>query len=537
MLVHLPIALIVLLALLEVLARFDRFSHANRNVGLILAVAVPAAIFTVLFGWLLSLGGGYQDGLLQWHKWTGIATSAICLVAGVLYSLNWKRLYRWSLFASTMLLLVASHYGGSLTHGSDYLARYAPGPLRRMLGFQGEPANSDKKPGDSTDPRVYVAVIRPILEQNCTQCHGPEKSKAGLRLDTFERMLRGGESGPAIVPGKSLESSLVKRMRLPASSEDHMPPEGKPQPTAGDVALLQWWIDSSAATNQTGAQLKPPPAISRILEARSATTLPAPKLLAPKPLQEISPQVEALAQKLNLLIEPIAPGEPWLRCSASLLGTNFGDTELTALAPLAPNLRSLDLGGTGVSDAGLVGLPGMLNLTRLHLERTRISDAGIASLGGLVNLEYLNLYGTEVTDASLPTLQGLAKLKQVYLWQTKVTPDAARAFADAKIDKDEIRRLEQELEQTRARLRQAQFLVVDTGAVTEKARATNAVQTNALCPVSGKAVDATKTLIHEGRVVAFCCDDCKAQFQKDPKPFLAKLESATLKPEDTEAKK
>jgi YHS domain-containing protein len=46
---------------------------------------------------------------------------------------------------------------------------------------------------------------------------------------------------------------------------------------------------------------------------------------------------------------------------------------------------------------------------------------------------------------------------------------------------------------------------------------------NTLCPVSGKLVDRTKTTVNEGKVVAFCCDDCKASFIKYPKPYLTKL--------------
>ena len=52
---------------------------------------------------------------------------------------------------------------------------------------------------------------------------------------------------------------------------------------------------------------------------------------------------------------------------------------------------------------------------------------------------------------------------------------------------------------------------------------------NTQCPVSGKAVDLTKTVLYEGALVAFCCDDCKAQFQKDPKPFLSKLTLSAIK--------
>src|SRR3954470_4528019 len=121
LLVHLPIGLIVLLAILELLAAYPRFKSANASGRFILALAIPLAIFTALCGWLLSIGGSYGDRLLQLHKWTGIGTAAGCSVAGLFYWLNFKRLYRFCLFSTIALLVIASHFGGSLTHGSDYL--------------------------------------------------------------------------------------------------------------------------------------------------------------------------------------------------------------------------------------------------------------------------------------------------------------------------------------------------------------------------------------------------------------------------------
>ena len=81
LLVHLPIGLIVLLTFLELLTRFPRFKQATANVGVILTLTVPAAAFSVLCGWLLSGGEGYQERLLQWHKWTGVGTACVCALA------------------------------------------------------------------------------------------------------------------------------------------------------------------------------------------------------------------------------------------------------------------------------------------------------------------------------------------------------------------------------------------------------------------------------------------------------------------------
>src|SRR3989442_7685220 len=120
----------------------------------------------------------------------------------------------------------------------------------------------------------------------------------------------------------------------------------------------------------------------------------------------------------------------------------------------------------------------------------------------------MNLYGTEVTDAGLAKLEELPKLKQLYLWQTKVTPAAAKAFADSRIDTDQIQRWQDEIEQLKTRIKSEQFLM-DVGTTSTASAGTNQTSINTQCPVSGKPVDPTKTVTYEGSVVAFCCDDCK----------------------------
>jgi mono/diheme cytochrome c family protein len=534
-LVHLPIGLIVLLGLLELLARSRRFKQANSNAGLILALAVPASLTSVICGWLLSLGGGYQENLLQWHKWTGIGTAAACLVAGLLYSLDLKKPYRWCLFSTIVALCVASHFGGSLTHGSDYLVRYAPAPFRSWFGGQpAAPAPPATAPQDFSQLQAFAGVVQPILKENCVACHGPDKSKGKLRLDSFQAALKGGDSGPVIVSGKSAESALLKRVRLPETDQDHMPPEGKTQPSEADIALIEWWIDAGAPETNKVADLKPSPAVARILATRfGAAPTAVAKTVAPKPLNEVSPLASKLTEDLGVAITALSPNEPWLQCNASVAGKNFGDAELGQLVPLGPNLRWLDLAGTKVTDTGLSQLKTMANLTRLHLERTIVTDAGMTNLTQLDGLEYLDLYGTEVTDAGLETLQTLPKLKQIYLWQTKVTPAAVTAFLDARTDKDQLQRWQDQIEQLKKNIRES-HIAVELGTPLAATPATNAVPINTECPVSGKPVDITKTLLHEGALIAFCCDDCKAKFQQDPKPFLVKL--AALMPKDSKPK-
>src|SRR5688572_3754910 len=86
----------------------------------------------------------------------------------------------------------------------------------------------------------FTRDVLPILQSSCHACHGPQKHKADLRLDVKHLALRGGGSGPAILPGKSADSPLI---HLVASADpDHrMPAKGDPL-TTGQIGTLRAWI-------------------------------------------------------------------------------------------------------------------------------------------------------------------------------------------------------------------------------------------------------------------------------------------------------
>lgn len=112
-----------------------------------------------------------------------------------------------------------------------------------------EPAPATPAPAAAVDPEAsfFTAHIAPMLERTCYGCHGEEKKKGGFQAHTLELFVKGGkDSGPGIVAGKPDESSVIKRLRLPKSEDEAMPPEDKPQPTEKEIALLQWWITAGA---------------------------------------------------------------------------------------------------------------------------------------------------------------------------------------------------------------------------------------------------------------------------------------------------
>jgi hypothetical protein len=84
--------------------------------------------------------------------------------------------------------------------------------------------------------RFFEQNVRPVLVESCFSCHSSSGQKGGLRLDSLEAILRGGDSGPALVPGKPAESLLVEAINYDGPE---MPPAGKLTPEKIDV-LTRW---------------------------------------------------------------------------------------------------------------------------------------------------------------------------------------------------------------------------------------------------------------------------------------------------------
>lgn len=269
LLVHLPIGMLLLLALLELSAFFPRFKNANASAGLILALAAPLTVITAICGWLLSQGGGYAKDLLEWHERMGIATAVGCVLAALFFKLRQGKAYRITLLLTVVCLTVAGHLGGSLTHGSNYLTRYAPPALKQLFGIaspHSQPVVAAVK-ASVTGNAVYASVIAPVLRNKCVACHGSQKSKGGLRLDSYAAIQEGGYDGLILDTNHWAQSELLRRILLPLDDDDHMPPEGKPQLSQSETALLQWWVQVGAPDTNAITSLLPPESVLNILTA------------------------------------------------------------------------------------------------------------------------------------------------------------------------------------------------------------------------------------------------------------------------------
>jgi mono/diheme cytochrome c family protein len=107
----------------------------------------------------------------------------------------------------------------------------AAGDLRPNLG----------KP-DPTQEEFFESRVRPVLATNCLECHGPEKQKGALRLDGRDAMLRGGQTGKVVVPGKPEESLLIEAIRH--EGDVRMPPKRKLKDE--EISALSDWVRRGA---------------------------------------------------------------------------------------------------------------------------------------------------------------------------------------------------------------------------------------------------------------------------------------------------
>jgi hypothetical protein len=123
-----------------------------------------------------------------------------------------------------------------------------------VAGFILSSAWSDEPP---MTPRkaeeFFEKSIRPVLAENCFNCHGDRKQKAGLRLDSRQALLTGGETGPAIVPGHPEQSLLLKALHY--QDELKMPPKG--QLRDAEVAALTTWIKQGAPWPDSKEAIRP----------------------------------------------------------------------------------------------------------------------------------------------------------------------------------------------------------------------------------------------------------------------------------------
>jgi len=478
-LLHMPIGFLSVLAIIEYLDSSKGGPRIGKACQIVLTWTAWVSAIAAILGVLLALPGGYNEDLLARHRWLGCLTAVLAFWLIVLrtQARNQRRNgfsgpYHGALGATIILLLVVGHDGGTLTHGSGYLTKYLPTPLKSVFGMETDSAE-EAGPSSFEAADVYQDIIHPIFEETCISCHGPDKSKGDLRLDTFELAMAGGDLGDTIIPGDIDASELIFRLHLDLDDDERMPPEGKPQPTDAQVALLEWWVESGAPANGALGELEFDSDIENALiaqlEGPSAADIAEVEEEAPLVVpawEEIAEAVAELQANPRINIQPVAIDSSLLRVKAPFGENKFNDEALEALEAVGENIVELEIGGSDISDEGLSALSSMVNLERLYLQKTSVTDEGLYYLSDLKRLQYLNLYDTAVTDDGLEYLEDLKNLKSLYLWGSKVSAAGAQDFKDSMIDHSQIESWQAEIDSIKQKIKQADILI-ETGADAE----------------------------------------------------------------------
>ncbi len=104
------------------------------------------------------------------------------------------------------------------------------------------------------DAAFFKTQVWPILSDSCIRCHGPDRQKGKLRLDSRDAVLAGGKNGAAVVPGKPDDSLLIKAVRY-TDDDLQMPP--KKQLSDDQVATLVAWVKNGAVWSPDVGQAGP----------------------------------------------------------------------------------------------------------------------------------------------------------------------------------------------------------------------------------------------------------------------------------------
>lgn len=441
--VHFPIGFLFFAFLLEFYGRRKKTPQLMDAVPLALLSGAISALLASILGYLLSQSGDYEQDALDRHFWFGIATTILTFFAWAVRAnkINVRLLQgaRSNVAALTLIVVLVGatgHYGGDLTHGEDYLVRYAP---------FGKSEKVELPPiADLGEAGVFDYLANPILEAKCISCHNSGKKKGGLSLQDSTAILAGGDNGESLVPGSASKSDIIKRAMLLPSHEDHMPPKGKTPLTDAEKAILSFWIEQGNADFKVKlSELEMPEEIVGIASnmlglehtgRASGISMPKVNAVDGAIIEEILAagfHVRELVFGSNLYEIVLPKGSVTIGNEAHI------DAKLAKLLPIKDHILWLSLKGSGLKDEHMEIIGGFVNLQKLEIQENPVTDKGVQALANCRDMVGLNLFQTKITKSSFETFSKMANLKRVYVWGTAITDEDLLAFGE-KTDFPEI---------------------------------------------------------------------------------------------------
>lgn len=455
--VHLPIGILLLGVLMMVYEHYNKVD-LQLPISFAFLVGSISAVMACIAGWILSNSGEYDALLVQKHQWTGISTAVIGLL--VYFLKQYRKLLAVIL---TLLVFITGHYGGTLTHGENYLFKSNENSNKSQVDtIKVEVKKITQTISNGADSltiethNVYKEEIAPLLKLRCYNCHSAIKQKNGLRLDAEAYIKKGGKNGKIFVAGNTFKSPLYTSLVLPIDDEKHMPPKGKHQLSQNEILIIENWIKSGAsfediidtisnkevANNITAANKIADKNIlvdPKLKNAKAEITETKKKEIEnnnikgfenisnlPNPAP-ISPAIIEYFKQENIILTNIAEGSNFVMANFVNV-VPFNKSSLQALKNINEQLVVLKLTNLPINDNDIKIVADLKNIKKLNVENTLITDNGMEYIKQLSQLEQLNLYSTNVSDEGLMELASLKNLSVLYLWKTKVTLNGIEQF-------------------------------------------------------------------------------------------------------------
>ena len=259
LLLHLPIGALMLVFCMEGLGLVTKGKYEPKTT-LAVAFAAATAVLAVVLGYFWYLTDGYSGETIEEHKRDGVIFAVLMMITFLVkytYDIkgvkSLKMAYLPLLAITGVAMISAGHHGGEISHG-DPLNHLPSKVLAEREAKQNQPV--------VTDPVIYTDIVHTILENKCISCHGEDKQKGDLRMDSLAAMLEGGCDEECLVPGDITASFMLTSIGLPKSDDLHMPPKEKPQITSEEKAILIWWVEMGAPEETKLSEVKVPKEIA-----------------------------------------------------------------------------------------------------------------------------------------------------------------------------------------------------------------------------------------------------------------------------------
>ena len=352
------------------------------------------ASLVALLGLFLSKQDAYDTDTLNLHKWGGLSIALISWLLIYIKNIatNYKKIIA---LVYLFVLLFFTHQGALLTHGENALS--IPTPVVAV----------EVKTVDSS-LSVYEKAIAPILTQKCVSCHGPDKVKGKLQLQSPELIVKGGKDGNILNGIQNEEALLLQRIHLPNADEKHMPPADKLQLTLEELTLLTKWVKAGGNFTKKISELAKTDSLAILAMAYKAPAKGSgdKKNTAPD-LKEFNSNY--------LTVNYLFNGSEDIEVNF-FQGSFYKIEQLKNLEKIKDKIVSLNMQGMPITKEDLAIIVQFTHLKKLNLNYTNLKIGDLEALKNISSLVNLSICGMEVNQNSLKTLLDKGPFTEVHIW-------------------------------------------------------------------------------------------------------------------------